>query len=143
MKDLFEYNNDSNVRLLDLLLTNKENLPEKSITLINHIINAHEIWNARILNYPSVGVWDVRPFDELHSIHQNNHLNTIKILFKYDLSHVITYSNSKGEVFENSVRDILIHVINHSTYHRAQIATDLKLHGITPINTDYIFYKRK
>lgn len=54
----------------------------------------------------------------------------------------ISYKNSRGERFENSVRDILFHVINHSTYHRGQIATDCKLHGMTPLATDYIFYKR-
>ena len=52
-------------------------------------------------------------------------------------------TNSKGETFSNKIKDILFHIINHSTYHRAQIATDLKQNGIEPINTDYIFYKRK
>lgn len=138
MKDLFEYNNDCNVRLLDLLLANPNQLTEKSISLINHLINSHEIWNARILYFPHAGVWDIRPLEQLPSIHQNNHFNTLEILSKIDLQQEVSYSNSKGETFSNTVKDILYHVINHSTYHRAQIASDLKLHNIAPINTDYI-----
>ena len=38
---------------------------------------------------------------------------------------------------------MLFHFVNHSTYHRGQIASNLKEHGIEPLVTDYIFYKRK
>ncbi|WP_379084396.1 DinB family protein [Pedobacter sp. UC225_65] len=40
------------------------------------------------------------------------------------------------------VKDILFHVFNHSTYHRAQIATLFKESGITPPVTDFIILKR-
>lgn len=40
------------------------------------------------------------------------------------------------------IKDIMFHIVNHSTYHRAQIATELKDHGIEPLKTDYILYKR-
>lgn len=32
------------------------------------------------------------------------------------------YSNIKGEKFTSTLDDILIHVFNHSTYHRGQVA---------------------
>jgi uncharacterized damage-inducible protein DinB len=55
---------------------------------------------------------------------------------------VITYSNSRGEAFDTSVHDILIQVFNHGTYHRAQVARDLRQQLLTPVNTDYITYVR-
>ncbi|WP_185211767.1 DinB family protein [Sphingobacterium mizutaii] len=35
----------------------------------------------------------------------------------------------------------MFHIINHSNYHRAQIATELRKQEIEPIQTDYIKYK--
>lgn len=66
-----------------------------------------------------------------------------QILLSAELqSEIIEYKNSTGKTFQNSRYDILIHVLNHGTYHRAQIATELRGHGIEPINTDYITYMR-
>jgi len=55
---------------------------------------------------------------------------------------VIKYTTSAGTYFETSVQDILLHVFNHGTYHRAQIAKEMKLHNLPPINTDYIMFVR-
>ncbi|MCH7396746.1 hypothetical protein MM236_02050 [Belliella sp. DSM 107340] len=61
---------------------------------------------------------------------------------KFDFNITADYSNSKGQKYSSSVRDILFHIINHSTYHRSQIASELKNQGIEPLITDYIFFKR-
>jgi uncharacterized damage-inducible protein DinB len=143
-KELFEYNYYFNQELILLFEQEYAKLPEKSIQLLNHLINAQQIWNERILSEEvSIAVWDIRPFKNLKNINQSNYNRSLYILNTIELSKKINYTNSKGIVFSNSVRDILFHVINHSTYHRAQIASDLKSKGIEPINTDYIFYKRK
>ncbi|MCF8317339.1 MAG: hypothetical protein K9I02_01220 [Haliscomenobacter sp.] len=55
---------------------------------------------------------------------------------------IINYSNSKGQLFSNSIQDMLFHIINHSTYHRGQVATEFKRQGLEPLVTDYIFFKR-
>lgn len=55
---------------------------------------------------------------------------------------LIRYRNSNGEQFDNSIADILTHVINHSSYHRGQIFKMLRQKGEEPINTDYITYAR-
>lgn len=67
----------------------------------------------------------------------------MQIMDSRNLEELISYSNSKGEMFSNTIDDVLFHVINHSTYHRAQIATDLKIAQIESANTDYILYRRK
>jgi uncharacterized damage-inducible protein DinB len=36
----------------------------------------------------------------------------------------------------------MIHLVNHSTYHRAQIAILLRQQGFEPVNTDFITYDR-
>lgn len=141
--ELFEYNNYFNQKLIELILKNKMMISEKTIKLLNHLINAQQIWNARIQNTQQFGVWQINDWTELSKIDLDNYETTLKIINEFDLNGTIDYTNSKGEIFSNKIKDVLYHVINHSTYHRAQIATDLKQNGIEPINTDYIFYKRR
>ena len=140
---LFTYNKEMNQRLLDLISKNLNQVNEKTILLINHIINAHQIWNARINNQASFEVWQTHIFSDLVEINESNFKNTLQIIDSRNLEELISYSNSKGEIFSNTIDDVLFHVINHSTYHRAQITTGLKIAQIEPANTDYIFYRRK
>lgn len=143
-KDAFEYTYYFNQQLIQLFEKNNQLIPEKSIQLLNHLINAQEIWNERILERkPAVSVWEIRLFENLKNYNETNYTNSLSILNSTELSRKIEYKNSAGTVFTNSVQDIIFHIINHATYHRAQIATNLKENGIEPINTDYIFYKRK
>lgn len=141
-KELLEYNHHFNAQLIRLLDENSSKVPEKSIRLMSHIVNAQQVWNSRMLHAPSPGVWDVRPLADLIRQEDENFIQGLEILETKDLSEVIAYTNTKGEAFSNSVRDIFFHVANHSNYHRAQIASDCKPHGIEPLVTDYIFYKR-
>ena len=36
--------------------------------------------------------------------------------------------------------DTLLHVVNHASYHRGQIASQIRALGGTPVNTDYFMY---
>ena len=107
------------------------------------MLNAHQIWNHRILGRP-VGctVWENRPAESFAAIDRQNHDETRRILDTADLLSPIAYTNSQGQPFANTAGDILFHVINHSTYHRGQIALLFRQNGMEPLVTDYIFYKR-
>ncbi|RZJ74998.1 MAG: damage-inducible protein DinB [Flavobacterium sp.] len=140
--ELLEYNFSFNEKVISSL--SQIQVPEKSILLINHTINAHEIWNARINGVTcAADVWEIRPLQLLLKLNHDNYQESLKIIENTDLTKTIRYSNTKGQTFENSVRDMLFHIINHSTYHRGQIATDVKNVGLLPLATDYIFYKRE
>ncbi|GGA75674.1 hypothetical protein GCM10008015_15390 [Flavobacterium palustre] len=142
--DAFEYNYHFNQELIALFEKQQPSIPEKSIQLLNHLINAQQIWNERILEEKiAIDVWEIRPLENLKNINLSNYNRSLSILNTIALNRKVEYKNSKGIEFSNSVQDIIFHVINHSTYHRAQIASNLKANGIEPINTDYIFYKRK
>ena len=62
----------------------------------------------------------------------------LKELRPEGLSRAVTYRNSKGEQWTNTVEDILMHVVIHSAYHRGQIATDMRANGLEPAYTDFI-----
>ena len=56
------------------------------------------------------------------------------------LAEIISYVNLKGETFAYPLRRMLQHVVNHSSYHRGQIATLLRQLGATPLSTDLLLY---
>ena len=142
-KELFEYNFLCNRILIEKLQSHEGQVSEKTMQLLSHTLNAHQIWNSRITNKPTLGVFDLHDLPNCLRLNQENTDLTYTILEDSDLMQNIFYNNSKGEAFCNPIRDILFHVINHSTYHRAQIASDMKQCNITPIISDYIFHKRK
>lgn len=142
-EELFTYSKVMNEKVAELIQNNAAIVTPKSIELYSHILNAHHIWNNRILNLkPEFTVWQVHNISEFSAILETNHLHSISILKHNNLDKIITYQTSNGQSFANTVRDLLFQVINHSTYHRAQIATLLKEVGIAPPATDYIFFKR-
>jgi uncharacterized damage-inducible protein DinB len=140
--DLFEYTYHFNDKMIRLISENISKIDSKTISLINHTLNAQQIWNSRILGETSFDVWQVNPFEHLEEINHVNFSKSIEIIEKLDLDQKIKYQNSKGTIFENSIFEMLFQAINHSTYHRGQINTLLKQNGIEPLLTDYIFYKR-
>ncbi|PIF46056.1 putative damage-inducible protein DinB [Chryseobacterium sp. 52] len=140
--DLFEYTNHFNKEVIDAISENITKVDDKTISLINHTLNAQQIWNARVLGEKQFGAWQINPFEDLVEINHQNYLKSIDIIQKFDLDKRTEYQNSGGTKFENSIFEMLFHAINHSTYHRGQINSLLKQNGIKPLLTDYIFYKR-
>ena len=143
LKELFEYNFEMNEQLIKRAMEIEDLVSDKSKKLISHIFNAQEIWNARILGRNSAfGVWQIHEMSAWKPINQQMHDASLAILHSNTLDVSVEYSNTKGDHFSNTIQDILFHIINHSTYHRGQIASDFRNSGIEPIVSDFIFYKR-
>lgn len=140
--DLFEYTYHSNKEIIKIISENISKIDDKTICLINHTLNAQQIWNSRIVGEKTFEVWQINSFENLEEINHENFLRSIQIIEYSDFEQKIEYQNSKGNKFENSIFEMLFHTINHSTYHRGQINSLLKQNGIEPLLTDYIFYKR-
>jgi uncharacterized damage-inducible protein DinB len=142
-RDLFEYSHHFNQELAVIFSESPDKPSEKAVQLFNHLLNAHQIWNNRIEpKQLPFGVWQLNPTQEFENINSANYEQTLYILDNFDLNTTVGYTNSKGDTFSNNIRDIYFHVINHSTYHRAQIATEFRQYGLNPLVSDYIFYKR-
>jgi uncharacterized damage-inducible protein DinB len=52
----------------------------------------------------------------------------------------LVYQGFDGKTFHRTIGDALLHVANHGTYHRGQIATLLRQLGKTPVSTDFFRY---
>lgn len=144
---LWLYNDRANISLLDSLEKQRhtQNLPSKSLRLLSHIVNTQMIWLGRIREIPaSVGVWEEHDLETCKKMHQQA---SIQIKKEIDsriamLQQTVKYKTTKGVPYEDHIDDILLHLFNHGTYHRGQIAQDLRLNGLEPINTDYITFLR-
>ena len=119
-------------------------LPPDCLKLLQHIVNAESIWTSRVFGEtPLVGVWEERPLPDCLKLHQESAAKLAALIRnEADLDRAVSYVNSQGKAFTNSVHDIVIHLLNHGTYHRAQIAKGLRTHSLEPVNTDYITYAR-
>ena len=144
LKTLFNYHHQCNQKLAAAYMERQEQVSERSVKLFSHVLNAHHIWNSRIRGTkPACAVWDVQQVEVFLGLDLQNYEDSLQILEQYDLGETVTYRTSTNQEFSNAIGDILFHVINHSTYHRGQIASDFKQQGIAPLVTDYIFWKRE
>ena len=119
-------------------------VPEKSISLFSHVLNAHHICNMRLLGKEyKYDVWQAHDIEAWEDIHYENQRTTFEIITNTeDFEERVNYETIEGRAFANEIKDILFHIINHSTHHRAQIEANLRANKIVPKGIDYIAYKR-
>ena len=140
---LFEYNDWANKRVLELLQKEKVD-DEKILTLMSHVLAAELLWLKRIVPSDQMyEIWKMYTLEELCNMQQissNNWLAFIRS--SHSFTNNIAYKNTKGQNHVSEVSNILIHVVNHATHHRGQIAMLLRQKEIVPIDTDFIIYDR-
>lgn len=143
LKELYQYNQTVNDKIIDTIRKGIDRVPKRTVEIAAHMLLAHQTWNMRMLEEKGLkNVWQELRVEEWSSLNSKNTLTSLDILANKDIDETFRYTNTKGEPFTNSYRDVLFHVINHSTYHRGQINADLRRAGLEPVVTDYIFYKR-
>ena len=140
--DLINYTQLADRRIVDVFLQSETALPEAQ-NIFSHILNAQHIWLKRIQKQePQFDRFQLQPVDVFEEMHNQNCREMLEVLHNHDIKEMIIYKNASGEPFTNAIHDILFHVVNHSTYHRAQIAIQFRINNIQPPVTDYIAYKR-
>jgi uncharacterized damage-inducible protein DinB len=143
---LFDYDRFANILILETILTAHE--PQKPVQLMAHLLAAQQVWLSRCKGEPAIGgaLWPDWPSDQLEQMINDNHrawINYLNTLNEDDFDKLISYKTFKGMPFENKLVDVLAHVINHGTHHRAQAGQQLKFAGVEKLPiTDYIFYIR-
>jgi uncharacterized damage-inducible protein DinB len=143
---LFNYDRYANQQILETILTT--NNAEKAVQLIAHLLGAQQVWFKRCKGEPAVNgaIWPDWPANTMGQIIEHNHrawINYLDDLDTDDFNKLISYKNSQGTEYKNKLVDVLAHLINHGTHHRAQAGQQLKFAGVEKLPvTDYIFYIR-
>jgi len=137
LQRLFNYDEWANLEVLQVLRSSRT---EKSQKLLAHILSAERLWLERLQQRPPSGaVWPELALEQCEKEIRDLAAEWKRRLQSgADLDRRVTYKNSKGEPWTSREEDILLHVITHSTYHRGQIAADLRAAGVQPAYTDFI-----
>jgi uncharacterized damage-inducible protein DinB len=144
---LFNYDQFTNRQINEMIL--KTNLGGKPVQLMAHMLSAGQLWLARCKGINTSGVsswpnWEANSFESIIESNHNEWITFLNTLNESDFDKNIHYQNSTGNAFENTLCDILTHVINHGTHTRAQIGQLIKRNENDKLPvTDYIYYVRQ
>ena len=141
---LFEYNQWAN-RLFCETILNSDYQSKKIEVLLSHTLAAELIWLDRIsqITIPVPGTWELLPLNKaIESLNAADKLWLSYLMDEPDIDAVIEYSDSEGKRHQTILKDIIMHVANHGTHHRAQLATLLRQENIAPPASDFIFFAR-
>ncbi len=141
---LYHYEAWANEKVMDSI-QNYSPKDQQILRLFSHILSAQTIWLQRLSFQPTIqNAWQVLAVEECKlQMHQNHQLLLEFLENTHDFFQKISYKNTKGEEFTNSIYEILTHLFNHSSYHRGQIVFCLKNYTQELPVTDIIFYLRK
>ncbi len=157
IRDLFKFNEWANKRFIDAvknLSKEKYNVEIKSSfssirQTISHIAGSEWIWMQRLMGNKPIAPpdwFDTRSTETLSQklkeveTDRNKYLSGLN---DEELNKTLNYNLLSGKPQQNTIREILQHVINHSTYHRGQLATLFRQIDETPPSTDLILFYRE
>jgi uncharacterized damage-inducible protein DinB len=113
-----------------------------------HIYQADAIWFDRLMGVSTASLAAYSPganLDELSgqwaAVH-NGYLSWAEALEPGDWDRIVPHRNVKGEESRQAVWRIVLHVVNHASYHRGQVTTMLRQLGREPVATDLMLYYR-
>jgi len=152
--DLYEYNRWANAGILDAAakLTAEEFTKDlgnsyRSVrdTLV-HIMSAEWIWlmrwkeiSPKMMLLPS-DFLTISALKAQWSEIENEQKDFLSDVTDESLEQVIEYVNTESQSFKYRLWQMMVHVVNHSSYHRGQITTMLRQLGAEPIATDFLLF---
>jgi uncharacterized damage-inducible protein DinB len=141
---LYRYNEWANRRVLKGLEQQHVSI-EKILSVFSHQLAANFLWLHRIkgLPAPDVELWKTYSPERLRQMVDDGSKQWLEFIETTDnFNRVLKYKNYVGDYYENNVEHIMMHLVNHGSYHRGQVALLLRQNGFEPINTDFITYDR-
>lgn len=155
---LSAYNLWANQLLFTLIKNLPEELHQKEVAssfpslykTILHMWDAESIWWQRMKLQERI----IRPSDDFKGSlpeaiaellqHDKQWNEWIRATQERQLEHVFQYQNIQRDQFKQPIYEMLIHLLNHNTYHRGQLVTILRQLGVDKIpQTDFIVWSRK
>jgi uncharacterized damage-inducible protein DinB len=123
---------------------------ERAVAIFCHIQAARRLWLHRVepslTPFPADGVfpiWELKKAEREAREMDGLWKKYIEGLPQRELAAPVAYTSTEGVGYESSLADILTHVVNHSSYHRGQIASLVAATGTKPAVTDYIALTRR
>ncbi len=113
-----------------------------------HIVRAEKNWLARLTGIQEKSELTEQTASSLQALRsawQDVASRTAKYVEKVTeekLRSIFEYPASDGRKLVQTYQQALLHLVNHSTYHRGQIASMMRQVGMQPVATDLIMFYR-
>jgi uncharacterized damage-inducible protein DinB len=145
LRELYDYNDWANRRIVAALRIDKS---EKSRKILAHLLVTEQEYYERLGGKDSTGFdfWKDLSAEDCQRMAKENAERFKGLLKRFDdegLEQTASYKTSEGVSYTNSLRELLTHVLLHSTIHRGNIILKMREEGFTPPKTDYIIYLRE
>ena len=145
LRQLFVYNDWANRRIITAL---KESYVEKSHKILAHLLITEQEYYERLYGKDSKGFdfWQDLSLEECGALARETAQRYEKLLRRFEdegLDLTARYRTSEGVWYENTFREMLTHVVFHSSIHRGNIMLKMREDGFTPPKIDYIIYLRE
>jgi uncharacterized damage-inducible protein DinB len=142
---LFEYDHWADLRTLDAL-SDKDS--ERCRRIFAHLLITKQEYLDRLEGKDSTGFdfWPDLAIDGCRELARSTHERYMGLLKGADetlLERKAGYKTSEGIPYENTYRDLLTHVLLHSSIHRGNIVLKMREEGLEPPKIDYILYLRQ
>jgi len=145
LRHLYAYNDWANRRMIVSL---KSAESERSRVILAHLLITEKEYYERLYGKDSTGFdfWPTLSLEECGTLARENAqaFETLLRRFEEDgLDIRAKYRTSEGIPYENTFRELLSHVLVHSSIHRGNIILKLRADGFEPPKIDYIIYLRE
>jgi uncharacterized damage-inducible protein DinB len=154
IRELYDYNHWANQRVLSAMtpLTDDmftRNMGNSFVSLrdtLAHILGAEWIWLERWLGRSPKALLSASDFPTLQALQRRwaavrlDQSQYVQTLVPDRLNDDVSYTNTRGERYSYALWRQMLHVINHSSYHRGQVTTLLRQMGAEPAGTDLLVY---
>ena len=111
-----------------------------------HMAGAQRLWLSRFSGSPLGRVPAIEDFPDLSTWIQGWEETAAGIeaflagLTDEQLAGPLTWTTTRGETFSRPLWQPVIHLVNHTTYHRGQVVSLLRQMGYQPPSTDLVYY---
>lgn len=154
IRELYDYNRWANARTLDAASRAPADGFSRDLGgsfgslrgTLTHLFGAEWIWLERWRGTSPRSLPSAADFPDVEAIRgrwsdvERGQQEFLSGLDAGRLREVVSYVNLKGQTFAYPLWRMLLHVVNHSSYHRGQVATHLRQLGATPLSTDLLLY---
>lgn len=142
-EDFFRYNYQVNQESAHSFQSYDYEMGDEIIRLANHILNAQQIWIGRINGEKTLASpWEDFPLSSFEKRNKELFDVTLDLISGSNLEETFSFQTFARKKLENKISDILTHLVNHSTYHRGQIALLMRSGGFEPVKSDFIYFRK-
>ena len=145
LRHLFAYNDWANRRSIVAVRSSNS---ERSHQILAHLLITEKEYYERLYGKDSTGFdfWPRLSIEECGSLARETAEKYEKLLRRFDeegLEFCSRYKTSEGVEKVNNYREMLTHLLFHSSIHRGNIMLKLREDGFEPPQVDYIIYLRE